>query len=98
MSTTQTTPQDAETPSTEEDESLPVHESIDVIASETLYKNDDWWKAAVLTEGYNDEEVSVYLWTSTDDGWKRKQKYTAKSFGDWQDEKEVVSDLFKHNF
>ena len=71
---------------------FPVDDSINVIDGETIYKTDDWWKAAVLTSGYNQQEVMVYLWLNDGQSWKRKQKYKVKA-DDWTDERATIDRL-----
>lgn len=77
-----------------DDNKYPVDDTLDVVDGTTLFKDDDWWKAAVVFEGYyDDEELSLYLWRNEDGEWKRKQKYNVKSQDDWEDEKEVMDEL-----
>jgi hypothetical protein len=50
---------------------IPTSESLHVIDSEDIYRNNDWWKAVVRYQfDANEEydEVAVYLWHN-DDGW-----------------------------
>lgn len=76
---------------------FPVHDSIDVLSGETIYKTNDWWKAAILSNGYQGPEISVYLWQKNGTSWKRKQKYKVKSEKDWNKEKEIIDGLISNN-
>lgn len=74
----------------------PVHESLHVVDSSDIYRNDDWWKAVVRYKfDKNDEynETAVYLWNN-DDGWTRKNKYVVKTSDAWETDKTVVNRLF----
>lgn len=79
-----------------QDEEFPVADVLEVAAGKTIFKDDGWWKAVVVTEPEYSEnkELSVYLWMQTDDGnWKRKQKYKVTSKSDWLQEREVIDEL-----
>lgn len=70
---------------------FPVHESISVESGVTIYRTDQWWKAAVkysIDEG--EPVVAIYLWLNDDGEWKRKQKYTINSKEDWLVDKTLV--------
>jgi len=70
---------------------FPVHEELNVEDGHTIFKNDDWWKAVVLYEGFRDSsEVGVYLWKEQDGEWRRQQKYVIRSADDWEQDREVV--------
>lgn len=71
---------------------FPVHDNIEVIDGETMFKTDDWWKAAVLATGYNSPDVLVYLWRKDGGSWKRKQKYKVAP-DDWEAEKQTIDRL-----
>lgn len=71
---------------------FPVHDNIDVLDGETIYKTSDWWKAAVLAAGYSDSEVLVYLWRKDSNLWKRKQKYKITP-DDWAKERSIINGL-----
>lgn len=74
----------------------PVHESLHVVNSSDIYRNDDWWKAVVRYKfDRSDEhrETAVYLWNN-DDGWTRKNKYVIKTTDAWETDKAVVNRLF----
>lgn len=74
----------------------PVHESLHVVNSSDIYRNDDWWKAVVRYKfGRSDdhEETAVYLWNN-DDGWTRKNKYVIKTTDAWETDKTIVDRLF----
>ena len=73
---------------------LPIYDEYDVIEHQTIFKDGDWWKAAVLYEGFGNSEVGVYLWKDDGDGnWSRKQKYVVKSASDWEEEREAINSM-----
>jgi hypothetical protein len=72
---------------------FPVHDEIDVLNGETIYKTNDWWKAAILSDGYQGTEILIYLWHKDGSSWKRSQKYKVKSQDEWEKEKEIVDRL-----
>jgi hypothetical protein len=63
---------------------FPVHDSIDVLDGETIYKTTEWWKAVVLYAGYSDTKIGVYLWQHTEEEWRRRQKFVVRSRDDWE--------------
>lgn len=69
---------------------FPLHEELDVIKGETVFKSNDWWKAVVLYDGYRGREIGVYLWQDRDGEWRRQQKYVIRSADDWETDKEVI--------
>ena len=74
----------------------PLHNSLQVLNSEKIYRNDKWWKAVVQYEfDQNDgnDEVAVYLWHN-DDGWTRKNKYVIKTTEAWETDKAIVEKSF----
>lgn len=80
--------------SASQEEPFPVHDSIDVEQAETIFKEEEWWKAAILYEGWRGPEIAVYLWQANDDGgWRRKQKYVVRSLDDWQTDKQAIEKL-----
>lgn len=76
-----------------DDTEYPVHEKIDVIEGETIYKNDGWWKAVVTCDSWNGEEVNVYLWQENDGQWVRKQKFKVSDKQEWLGTKSVIDDM-----
>lgn len=75
---------------------LPVHDSLHVLNSEDVYRNDEWWKAVVRYTFDKDDdydEVAVYLWHK-DDGWTRKNKYVIKTEEAWETDKAIINQLF----
>mgnify|MGYP000120862315 CR=1 FL=1 len=72
---------------------FPVNDEIDVIDGATVYKSGSWWKAIVLSEGFGETEVNVYVWLKQDDGWKRKQKYSIKSRDEWEADRDLVDEF-----
>lgn len=70
----------------------PVHESLDVVEVNTLYKN-DWWKAVVkyqFEDSSDSSEVAIYLWHD-EDGWTRKNKYVIKTQEAWETDKDIIT-------
>lgn len=76
---------------------FPVHEEISVLDGKTIFKTDEWWKAAIIAEGYHDPDILIYLWRNDGGSWKRKQKYKAKSPDKWENEKKIVDALVSNN-
>lgn len=69
---------------------FPVHSSIDVHSGNTIYRTNDWWKAAVLHSYDGGEpEIAIYLWHSDDD-WSRKNKYHVKTAEAWESDKKLI--------
>lgn len=73
---------------------FPVHESLDVLDGETIYRTDEWHKAVVLyrysiTES-DSPELAIYLWHKEDGKWKRKQKYVARTSDAWEEDRGVI--------
>lgn len=74
----------------------PVHESLYVVNSSDIYRNDDWWKAVVrykFDRSNEHDETAVYLWNN-DGSWTRKNKYVIKTTDAWETDKAVVNRLF----
>ena len=69
---------------------FPVHDSLDVVDGETIYKTTQWWKAVLLYEGYRDMKTAVYLWQHTEDEWRRRQKFVVRSRDDWERDAEYI--------
>lgn len=74
---------------------VPVHDSLIVTETETIYKTGAWWKAVVTYnyEGSEDDETAIYLWNHDDDEWKRKNKYVIKTVDAWETDKQVIDTL-----
>jgi len=47
----------------------------------------------VLVESWGNKRLCMYLWQKSDNGWKRKQKYTIHSQERWQLISEAVEKL-----
>lgn len=71
----------------------PVHDELDVIEGETVFRNDNWWKAVVVCDSWNGPEVNVYLWQNQDSRWKRKQKFKVDDKQEWLATKSVIDDM-----
>lgn len=75
---------------------IPIHESLNVVDIETIYKTEEWWKSVVryrFNEGDDYDETAVYLWHN-DDAWTRKNKYVIKTEEAWQTDKTIINRLF----
>lgn len=74
----------------------PIHETLRVLESQEIYRNDDWWKSVVRYqhEDSDSSEVAVYLWNNDQDGWTRKHKYVIKTEEAWETDKTVVDHLW----
>ena len=66
-----------------EEEKIPVSEKLRVVEAVTLYKTDKWWSAVALVESFGRRQVALYVWLKKDGRWKRNQKYTIHSKGEW---------------
>jgi hypothetical protein len=73
----------------------PVHSAIDVIEGNDIYKNEEWWKAALVYERYG-LKIGVYLWHKEDGDWKRKQKYVVRDVEDWANDRAAIEELLPH--
>ncbi|MFD1646897.1 hypothetical protein [Haloarchaeobius litoreus] len=80
---------------TANDSRPPVHESLSVVEHETIYQNDEWWKAVVQYryEDAADSEVAIYLWHHDDEEWNRKNKYVVKTPEAWHSDSKTVDAL-----
>lgn len=75
---------------------LPVHDSLYVLDSKDIYRNEEWWKAVVrytFDKGDDYDEAAVYLWHKDDD-WTRKNKYVIKTTEAWETDKVIINQLF----
>jgi hypothetical protein len=73
----------------------PTHESLHVVDTKNIYRNEEWWKAVVrykFDQSEEYDEIAVYLWHN-DDGWTRKNKYVIKSPEAWQTDKTIINQL-----
>lgn len=83
-----------------ESPSFPVDSSLTVLDGKTIYRTDEWHRAAVLyttgqsTSDEYDPDIAIYLWHKRDGSWIRKQKYTINSVGGWEDDVSVLDRLF----
>lgn len=75
-----------------EDSEFPVHDKLDVIDGETIFKNDGWWKAVVVCDSWNGNEINVYLWQENDEGWRRKQKFKVGDEQEWLAVKSTIDE------
>jgi hypothetical protein len=75
---------------------LPVSDYYTVGAGETIFRSNGWWKAILRIDekgSYETEEVMIYLWQQTEDGWRRRQKHTIKNESDWEEERSTVDQI-----
>lgn len=82
-----------------DDEELPVSDYYTASEFENIYKTDGWWKSivSVIQKGdyeLNTPEVIVYVWQNQDDKWRRRQKYAIKDPSDWEEEKEIIKEVY----
>lgn len=76
-----------------EETEYPVHDELDVIDGETIFKGDGWWKAIVVCDSWNGEEVNVYLWQENNDNWNRKQKFKVGDKQEWMAVKGTIDKM-----
>jgi len=80
--------------------SFPVDNSLKILDGKTIYRTDEWHRAAVLYTTKQadpadyDPDIAIYLWHKRDGSWVRKQKYTINSVGGWEDDVAVLERLF----
>lgn len=75
----------------------PVHPDVTVHSGKTIYRTDDWWKAAVThSYGDSDPELAIYLW-HRDDDWSRKNKYHVKTAEAWHEDKDRIEQYLEEN-
>jgi ribonuclease HI len=77
---------------------FPVNKELDVVDGRTISKDNGWWKAVVVCDGYYGKEINVYLWKKEDNGWKRKQKCNFKDEESWNEVKDSIDDFFGEYF
>jgi len=65
-------------------ESLPVHEAVQVIGYVNVYKTEKWWKVVALVNQFGHDKVVVYQWLYKNGKWKRKQKMSLNNDKDWE--------------
>lgn len=72
----------------------PVHDSLEVVNHEDIYRTEEWWKSVVkyLYEGAETPELAVYLW-HRDDDWTRKNKYVIKTAEAWEADRSAIESL-----
>ncbi|UTF55586.1 hypothetical protein [Natronosalvus rutilus] len=82
-----------------ESASFPISDSLTVLDGETIYRTDEWHKAAVLythedkNSDFSDPELAIYLWHKRDGKWGRKQKYSIRTADGWKEDREVLEQL-----
>jgi len=82
-------------------DSLPIHESLEIIKSQTFRKSDKYWTEIVATKstiGKNAKTIlAFYRWRKGSDGtWKRMKKWTINSAEDWATIKKLIDDEFSN--
>jgi hypothetical protein len=81
---------------TSETTAFPVSDYYTVGIGKTVFQSDHWWKAIVnVTQkgSYETDEVMIYVWQRQDDEWRRRQKYTIKSYSKWEKEREIIDSV-----
>ncbi len=79
---------------------LPVSDYYTVGAGETIFRSNGWWKAILRIDqkgSYETDEVMIYLWQQTEDGWRRRQKHTIKTESDWEEERSTVDRILRNS-
>ncbi|MFH1783199.1 MAG: hypothetical protein ABH848_06245 [Candidatus Omnitrophota bacterium] len=76
-----------------DDEKLPIGPPLKVLDHRTISKGFGWWSAVVLIESWSNRRLCLYLWQKSDNGWKRKQKYTIHSQERWRLILESIEEL-----
>ena len=76
-----------------QEEKLPIGPPLKVLDYRTISKGFGWWSAVVLIESWNNRRLCLYLWQKSDNGWKRKQKYTIHSQERWKLINESILEL-----
>jgi hypothetical protein len=77
------------------EEKLPLSEFYRVLDHVTIHKSSKWWSAVVLTEAYGKKSVFLYLWTYTEDKWKRTHKFEINSRTGWEKIKVAVENMLQ---
>jgi len=70
----------------EPDETFPTSDYYTLTGGETVFHNEEWWKAIVnvgMKGDYEADEVMIYLWQKREGDWRRRQKSTIKSENAW---------------
>lgn len=71
----------------------PVHDKLDVIEGEDVFRNENWWKAVVVCDSWNGHEVNVYLWQNQNGSWRRKQKFKIDDKQEWLSTESIIDDM-----
>jgi len=74
---------------------FPVHETVEVLDGQTIYKTEKWWMAVLKTKSFGRVKIGVYLWKKRDDVWKRQQKLSIGDHETWENIKSAVDKLIK---
>lgn len=74
-------------------EKLPIAPPLKVLDYRTISRGFGWWSAVVLVESWGNRRLCLYLWQKSDNGWKRKQKYTIHSQERWRLISESIEEL-----
>jgi len=67
-----------------ESEELPIAPPLKVVDYRTINKGFGWWSAVVLVESWGRKSIGLYLWQKSSKGWRRKQKFTIRDQGGWE--------------
>ena len=81
------------------EEKLPIHESLEVVKAVTLRKSDKFWTAIAATKNKyakNPKAVlAFYRWRKDKNGkWKQLKKWTINSKTDWEKFQEIIDNEF----
>ena len=86
-------------PDEQDEEALPIHESLEIVKYHTFRKSNKWWTAIVATRSTLAKNprttLSFYRWRKDKEGkWKRIKKWTINSKKDWEKIKKIVNEEF----
>lgn len=77
------------------EDKIPIAPPLKVLDFRTISKGFGWWSAVVLVESWGNRRLCLYLWQKSENGWKRKQKYTLHSQERWRLISESVDELIE---
>jgi len=78
----------------QEEEKIPVDESLQVMSYKTIYKTKKWWCAVVLVNAFGHNQILIYQWIWNDKvgKWKRKQKFSINYDNNWTAIKSAIEE------
>ena len=77
----------------EKEEKLPISDVYNVVDFVNIFKSKKWWEAIVLFEYNGKRQIGMYLGTSREDKWKRKQKFGVRNLEEWNKLKNAIEQL-----